>query len=105
MRPLTPKPLPRWARGLEFLHLSPFFKGIEALRKLRRVFCGRGCSLVCATPPVVPLPKGDKPLAFGQRKPPSHRGEMCQRRAEGATSIEASRESVSMLLPVSIGDV
>jgi hypothetical protein len=36
---------------------SPFFKGIEALRKLRRVFCGRGSSLVCTTPPVVPLAK------------------------------------------------
>ena len=27
---------------LEFLHLFPFSKGIEALRKLRRVLCGRG---------------------------------------------------------------
>ena len=26
----------------------------------RRVFCGRGSSLVCTTPPVVPLAKGDK---------------------------------------------
>jgi len=30
------------AAALEFLHLSPFSKGIEALRKLRRVCCGRG---------------------------------------------------------------
>ena len=45
--------------------MSPFSKGIEALRKLRRVFCGRGSSLVRCTPPIVPLAKGDKPLAFG----------------------------------------
>ncbi len=47
-------------RTLEFLHLSPFSKGSEALKKLRRVFCGRGSSLVRGTPPVVPLAKGDK---------------------------------------------
>ena len=45
---------------LEFLHLFPFSKGIEALRKLRRVVCGRGSSLVRTTPPVVPLAKGDE---------------------------------------------
>jgi len=28
--------------ALEFLHLSPFSKGMEALRKLPRVFCGKG---------------------------------------------------------------
>jgi hypothetical protein len=28
--------------GVSILHLSPFSKGIEALRKLRRAFCGRG---------------------------------------------------------------
>jgi hypothetical protein len=44
----------------------PLAKGIEALRKLRRVFCGRGSSLVRTTAPVVPLAKGDKTLAFGQ---------------------------------------
>ena len=35
-------PQAQLAAPLEFLHLSPFSKGIEALRKLRRVFCGRG---------------------------------------------------------------
>jgi len=36
---------PRWnalRARFWFLHLSPFSKGIEALRKLRRAFCGRG---------------------------------------------------------------
>jgi len=41
---------------LEFLHLSPFSKGIEALRKLRRVFCGRGSSSV-PHPLWSPLPR------------------------------------------------
>jgi len=45
---------------LEILHLSPVFQGG------RRVFCGRGSSLVRTTPPVVPLAKGDRTLAFGQ---------------------------------------
>jgi hypothetical protein len=53
--------------GLELLQLSLFSNGIEALRKPRRVFCGRGSSFVRSTPPVVPLAKGDKPLAFIQR--------------------------------------
>ena len=50
---------------MEFLHLSPFSKGIEALRKLRRVFCGRGSSLVRTIPPVVLLAKGDTTLVTG----------------------------------------
>ena len=41
-------------RKIQVLHLSPFSKGIEALRKLRRVFCGRGSSLVLTKRPVVP---------------------------------------------------
>ena len=52
--------------ALEFLHFSPFSKGIEALRKLRRVFCGRGSSLGCTTPPVVPLAKGGQNAAAGR---------------------------------------
>ena len=43
------------ASQADFPHLSPFSKGIEALRKLRRVFCGRGSSLVRST--LAPLPR------------------------------------------------
>jgi len=47
------------ARGWSF-YICPLFQGG------RRVFCGRGSSLVLTTPPVVPLAKGDRTLAFGQ---------------------------------------
>ena len=50
--------------GLALVHLErvavpfvPLGKGIEALRKLRRAFCGRGLP-DCLRPPMVPLLKG-----------------------------------------------
>ena len=61
-------------RNLEFrFYICPSFQGG------RRVSCGRGSSLVCTTPPVVPLAKGDKCGRVGQterqfrRKPESRR--------------------------------
>ena len=42
---------------MPILHLSPFSKGIGEAAAFS---CGRGSSLVCTTPPVVPLAKGDK---------------------------------------------
>ena len=73
---------------LEFVHFSgkdrrfvPLGKGIEALRKLRRVLCGRGCR-ECLRPPVVPLRKGDK-------EEPDLRSGLRVRRSARSTQVNA----------------
>ena len=45
--------------GERWSSFVPLGKGMEALRKLPRAFCGRG-SPSCLRPPMVPLLKGDK---------------------------------------------
>ena len=82
--------------GVPILHLSPFSKGIEALRKLRAFFCGRGSSLVCTTPPVVPLAKGGQTAAAGRVGQPE-KLTLCKREActtiQGCCCFGAARAS------------
>ena len=80
--------------ALEFLcspvegSFVPLAKGIEALRKLRRVFCGRGSSLVRTTPPVAPLAKGQN----SGLRPEVQASSLPKTRAERALEFPYERE-------------
>ena len=69
--------------ALEFPQLSPFPKGIEALRKLRSVFCGRGSSFVSCPHPL-------RSCQGGQRTTSAHRAAwLCFKRASSTSGFPA----------------